>query len=88
MLGPMGVGVLWRGVSCWMACRRTRRGRIHEIDLTSQEFEHGALKFGAGTPNVAGAVGLAAAVRYLSDHDRAAIDRLVTALHGLSRKAT
>jgi cysteine desulfurase/selenocysteine lyase len=47
----------------------------HEIDQSSQQFEHGALKFGAGTPNVAGAVGFAAAVTYLNSLDRSVIER-------------
>jgi cysteine desulfurase/selenocysteine lyase len=38
-------------------------------------LEHGARKFGAGTPNVAGPVGLAAAVKYLNTHGRNAIER-------------
>jgi cysteine desulfurase / selenocysteine lyase len=58
----------------------------HEVEMDHAVFEKGALKFQAGTPDVAGPVGLAAAVRFLEasmpqlrSHD----DRLVQ--HGLSR---
>jgi cysteine desulfurase / selenocysteine lyase len=37
----------------------------HEVDLESRHFSDGALKFGAGTPNVADAIGFAVAVRLL-----------------------
>jgi cysteine desulfurase/selenocysteine lyase len=36
----------------------------HDVDFERADFEHGALKFQAGTPDVAGPVGLAAAVRF------------------------
>ena len=47
----------------------------HAVDLTSQELEHAARKFSAGTPNVSGAVGLAAAVQYLGSQSPGAIER-------------
>jgi cysteine desulfurase/selenocysteine lyase len=45
---------------------------VHEVELASApaHFAEGALKFEAGTPNVAGAVGLAAAVRFLESLGR------------------
>lgn len=77
MLGPMGAGVLWgrRELLEEMAPYQTGSNMAHEIDLASQEFEHAARKFGAGTPNVSGAVGLAAAVEYLRSQDPGAIER-------------
>jgi cysteine desulfurase / selenocysteine lyase len=67
MLGPMGAGVLWarRELLEDMTPYQAGSNMAHQVDLTSQEFEHAARKFGAGTPNVSGAVGLAAAVKYL-----------------------
>jgi cysteine desulfurase/selenocysteine lyase len=89
MLGPMGVGVLWgeRALLEDMAPYQAGSNMAHQIDLASQELEHGARKFGAGTPNVAGAVGLAAAVRYLDSQDRMAIERHEARLtkHALDR---
>jgi SufS family cysteine desulfurase len=77
MLGPMGVGVLWgrRELLDEMAPYQAGSNMAHAIDFSSQEFEHGARKFGAGTPNVAGAIGLAAAVGYLNRQDRSAIEQ-------------
>lgn len=77
MLGPMGVGVLWAGRERLeeMSPYQAGSNMAHKVDLTSAEFEHAARKFGAGTPNVSGAIGLAAAVQYLQSHDRNAIER-------------
>jgi cysteine desulfurase / selenocysteine lyase len=77
MLGPMGTGVLWarRELLEGMPPYQAGSNMAHEIDVASQEFEHGARKFGAGTPNVSGAIGLAAAVQYLIRQDREAIER-------------
>jgi cysteine desulfurase/selenocysteine lyase len=77
MLGPMGVGVLWgrRELLEEMSPYQAGSNMAHAVGLTSQEFEHGARKFGAGTPNVPGPVGLAAAVRYLRSQNRTAIER-------------
>jgi cysteine desulfurase / selenocysteine lyase len=77
MLGPMGVGVLWgrRERLDEMVPYQAGSNMAHEVDLASQQLEHGARKFGAGTPNVAGAIGLAAAVEYLHSQNRTAIER-------------
>ena len=77
MLGPMGVGVLWARLELLeeMSPYQAGSNMARAIDFSSQEFEHGARKFGAGTPNVAGAVALAAAVEYLKRQDRSAIER-------------
>lgn len=77
MLGPMGAGVLWarRERLEEMEPYQAGSNMAHHVDLTSQELEHGARKFGAGTPNVSGAVALAAAVDYLRTQDPGAIER-------------
>jgi cysteine desulfurase / selenocysteine lyase len=77
VLGPMGIGVVWgrRDLLEEMAPYQSGSNMAHEIDLTSEEFEHGARKFGAGTPNASGAIGLAAALQYIRAQDRAAIVR-------------
>jgi cysteine desulfurase/selenocysteine lyase len=61
MLGPMGAGVLWGRSEALeeMAPYQAGSNMAHEVDLGSQELEHAARKFGAGTPNVSGAVGCA-----------------------------
>ena len=72
MLGPMGVGVLWgrRELLDDMPPYQAGSNMAHQVDFASQEFEHAARKFGAGTPNVSGPVGLAAAVQYLQRQNR------------------
>jgi cysteine desulfurase/selenocysteine lyase len=88
MLGPMGTGVVWgrRELLEAMPPYHVGSNMAHDIDFERAALEHGALKFQAGTPDVAGPVGLAAAVRFLEAagpmiqrHD----DALVR--HGLTR---
>jgi len=69
MLGPMGVGVLWgrRELLERMSPYQWGSNMAHDADLDSVHLSEGALKFGAGTPNVSGPVGLAAAIGMLSD---------------------
>ena len=73
----MGTGVLWARQATLDAMPPYQLGSnmAHEVDATSAQFEHGALKYQAGTPNVAGAVGLSAAVEVLERFDLAAISR-------------
>lgn len=71
MLGPMGIGVLWarRALFDGMPPYQGGSNMAHGVGTDAAELEGhlspGAHKFGAGTPNVAGAVGLAAAIRFL-----------------------
>lgn len=66
MLGPMGTGVVWgrRELLEAMPPYHVGSNMAHEVDFERADFEHAALKFQAGTPDVAGPVGLAAAVRF------------------------
>ena len=75
LLGPMGVGVLWvrQAVLEAMPPYQLGSNMAHEVDASSAQFEHGALRFQAGTPNVSGAVGLAAAIDALERYDMTAI---------------
>jgi cysteine desulfurase / selenocysteine lyase len=74
MMGPMGIGVLWarREILDDMPPYQSGSNMVHEVDLeqTSPHFAEGGLKFEAGTPNVAGAVGLAAAVKFIDSLNR------------------
>jgi cysteine desulfurase/selenocysteine lyase len=71
MLGPMGIGVLWarRELLDVMPPWQGGSNMAHEVATDPAALEAslatGAHRFGAGTPNVAGAVGLAAAIRFL-----------------------
>jgi cysteine desulfurase/selenocysteine lyase len=92
ILGPMGVGVLWarQAVLDAMPPYQLGSNMAHEVDASSAQLEHGALRYQAGTPNVGGAVGLAAAIDTLQRYDMAAIARHDDALveHSRARLAT
>jgi len=74
MFGPMGVGVLWahREILDNMPPYQAGSNMTHEVEIGSapNHFAVGALKFEAGTPNVPGAVGLAAAIEFLESLGR------------------
>jgi len=67
MLAPMGIGVLWgrRGLLQAMPPFMTGGGMISAVYPAGAEWGELPDKFEAGTPNVAGAVGLAEAIKYL-----------------------
>jgi cysteine desulfurase/selenocysteine lyase len=77
ILGPMGTGLLWARQATLDAMPPYHVGSnmAHEVDATSAQYEHGALKYQAGTPDVSGAVGLAAAADVLDRFDLDAIRR-------------
>jgi cysteine desulfurase / selenocysteine lyase len=68
MCGPMGVGGLWarRALLDEMPPYQFGSNMAHDVGVDSAALSDAALKFGAGTPNVSGAVGLAAAADFLS----------------------
>lgn len=69
MLGPMGIGVLWGKKELLEKMPPFLRGgdMISEVTLSGQSWNTIPHKFEAGTPNVADAVGLAAAIDYLQN---------------------
>lgn len=68
MLGPMGIGVLWgkKKLLATMSPFLTGGGMINEVYPDHSTWADLPDKFEAGTPNVAGAVGLMAAIKYLN----------------------
>jgi cysteine desulfurase/selenocysteine lyase len=91
MLGPMGSGVVWarRELLEEMPPFHAGSNMAHAVDFDHAAYEHGALKFQAGTPDVAGPVGLAAAARIFDTIGREALARdehalVEHALKGLS----
>jgi cysteine desulfurase / selenocysteine lyase len=74
MFGPMGIGVLWahREILDNMPPYQAGSNMAHDVEMesASTHFAEGALKFEAGTPNVPGAVGLAAAIEFLESLGR------------------
>ena len=93
MLGPMGVGVLWgrRDLLEAMAPYQAGSNMAHDVDLESEHLSAGALRFGAGTPNVSGPVGLAAAISFIrglgqdaiTAHERKISRRMIERLDGI-----
>lgn len=67
MLGPTGIGVLWgrRDVLLEMDPVFVGGGTIKDVTLDNVVWHELPWRFEAGTPNIAGGVGLAEAVRYL-----------------------
>ena len=77
MLGPMGTGVVWarRATLDAMPPYHVGSNMAHAVTADGAELEHGALKYQAGTPDVAGPVGLSAAVSFFEKAGRAALQR-------------
>lgn len=67
MLGPTGIGVLWGKYSLLesMPPYQTGGEMIRHVSLEKTTFQDPPHRFEAGTPHIAGAIGLAAAVEYL-----------------------
>lgn len=73
--GPTGIGVLWGREELLDAMPPYQGGgeMIETVSFTGSTWNILPYKFEAGTPDIAGAVGLAAALRYLMGLDRHAI---------------
>ena len=89
ILGPMATGVVWgrRDLLDRMPPYHVGSNMAHEVTFSRAELERGALKYQAGTPDVAGPVGLSAAIAFFDRAGRDAVDRHDAALvrHGLAR---
>jgi cysteine desulfurase/selenocysteine lyase len=70
--GPMGVGVLYGRLDLLESMPPWQFGgdMVHTVDLDGTTFSEPPYRFEAGTPNVAGAVGLAAALEFLEEVGR------------------
>lgn len=69
MLGSMGVGVLWvrKEILEKLEPYEFGGGMIDEVTYEGATYTQAPVKFEAGTPNVSGAIGLAAAIDYLEN---------------------
>lgn len=67
MYGPTGIGVLWGRYEHLQAMRPYQGGgeMIRHVTFEKSTFNDAPGKFEAGTPNIAGAIGLGAAIDYL-----------------------
>lgn len=84
MLGPTGIGVLYgkRALLEEMPPFLVGGEMIKEVTYTHATWHDLPYKFEAGTPNVAGAIGLAAAIDYLASIDIHAMQKHVQQLVG------
>lgn len=89
MCGPMGIGVLWARRELLEAMPPFHGGgdMIDSVTLEGSTWAAVPHKFEAGTPNAAGAVGLAAAVDFLESlgHDALQTHEQALVRHGLER---
>ncbi len=71
MYGPTGIGVLWGKEELLNKMTPYQGGgeMIQYVSFSGTEYAPIPQKFEAGTPNIAGAIGLAAAIDYLNSLD-------------------
>jgi cysteine desulfurase/selenocysteine lyase len=69
--GPMGIGVLYGKAALLDAMQPWQRGgeMVQRVSYESATFQKAPYRFEAGTPDVAAAIGLAAAIGWLSRRD-------------------
>lgn len=82
LYGPTGIGVLWGKEHLLDAMPPYQSGgeMIETVSFEGTTFNSVPYKFEAGTPNIAGAIGLAAAIEFLTQFDRSVIARHESAL--------
>lgn len=89
LFGPTGTGVLWgrRALLAVMPAWQTGGEMVAAVDYQHARLREPPHRFEAGTPNIAGVIGLGAAIRYLWGLDRAAAARHEARLHARLRAA-
>ncbi|HLS32043.1 MAG TPA: aminotransferase class V-fold PLP-dependent enzyme, partial [Brevibacterium sp.] len=89
MAGPMGIGALWGRLELLEAMPPWQGGgeMIDFVELESSTWASVPHKFEAGTPNVSGAIGLAAAVDFLDalGHDAIQAHERALTEYGMER---
>jgi cysteine desulfurase/selenocysteine lyase len=88
MLGPTGIGVLWGRFSLLAAMPPFLGGgsMIETVTMTKTTFAPPPARFEAGTPPIAEAIGLGAAVDYLSALDMRAVQQHEQEITGYALK--
>jgi cysteine desulfurase/selenocysteine lyase len=89
LFAPTGTGVLWgrRALLEAMPAWQTGGEMVAAVGYERARMREPPHRFEAGTPNIAGVIGLGAAIRYLDTLDRAAIWRHEARLHARLRDA-
>jgi SufS family cysteine desulfurase len=77
VFGPTGIGALWGRRELLEAMPPWQGGgeMIEHVSFEHTTYAGLPFKFEAGTPNIAGAIGLAAAIDYLNSRDRLAMEQ-------------
>lgn len=77
LFGPTGIGVLYgrRELLEAMPPYQTGGEMIDTVSFEASTWNQLPYKFEAGTPNIAGAIGLGAAIDWLNQQDRAALEQ-------------
>lgn len=91
MFGPTGIGILYARdrIQKKMTPCQFGGGMIKTVELLDTQFSDSPSKFEAGTPHIAGVIGLTSAIHYIqrigqkkiSDHIRKLAEMTVTKLH-------
>jgi cysteine desulfurase/selenocysteine lyase len=83
LYAPTGTGVLWgrQALLSAMPAWQTGGEMVAQVDYHRARLREPPYRFEAGTPNIAGVIGLGAAIRYLATIDRAAAMRHEARLH-------
>ncbi len=76
MFGPTGIGALFAKEELMAAAPPWQGGgeMIEEVQIARSTYQKMPYRFEAGTPNIAGAVGMRAAVKYLLSLDAAVVE--------------
>lgn len=84
---PTGTGVLWMNKS-WIGKLKLSRsggGTIKTVSFDKTDYVEGALRYEPGTPNIVGVLGLASALKYVSE---VGIEKIAKHEHTLLKYAT
>ncbi|MBB6429876.1 aminotransferase class V-fold PLP-dependent enzyme [Algisphaera agarilytica] len=75
LYGPTGIGVFWGRMEMLEAMPPYRGGgeMIDSVKFTGSTYAAPPMRFEAGTPNIAGAIGLGVAIEWFTAQDRQAI---------------
>lgn len=89
LFAPTGTGVLWgrRALLAGLPAWQHGGEMVAHVDYDRARLREPPFRFEAGTPNIAGVIGLGAAIRYLATIDRAAAARHEARLHARLRAA-
>jgi cysteine desulfurase/selenocysteine lyase len=87
IFGPTGIGAVWGTAEAWRTMRPWQGGgnMIRDVTFAKTTYADPPATFEAGTPNIAGAIGLAAALEYVTALGR---ERLAAWEHALLERAT